>query len=345
MKVTPIATNLIGSFPLENTPQSFARAIDDQVSAGLDYVSCPQLSDMNLMFLEPLVEEGALHREGSSFTVPQDFEPRLTGPVVSWVEEARDHLRRATGNVPLKSCVTGPFTLLSRLQVEGLGHRPFPAGYADIIVHDSWVLERMAKYVRRICRRYSTITSMVSVDEPFLSVIVGSRRNLLELNMSRAQASDIVEETLEQCLGGIGSLSCIHACGAIGKPLAEMLLGTSVNIISHEFSEMARNFESYAPDDLESNGKILSVGVVSTKPTTDQGGSEPVERVEKRMEAAITRYGADNVIFSPDCGFRPLGDLLGMEKGYALTLRKMQNLTRARRNVAMRLGLLTAETR
>lgn len=345
MKVPPIATNIIGSFPLANTRANFARAIDDQVTAGLDFVSYPQLADMNLMFLEPLVDGATIRHEGERFVITQDFQPAVTKEVRRWVEEAHELLRAKKGIIPLKSCVTGPFTLSSMLQIEGAENKPFPAGYLDLVVEHPWVIEKLAGYVHRICARYSMLSSIVSVDEPFLSVLVGKRRSILELSMSRAQATDLIAEALDEALHGVRSIPSMHVCGGIGRQLAEVLLGTSARIISHEFSGMERNFESYKPDEPESYSKILSVGVVSTKPTDDPEGVEPTALVERRMEGAIRRYGVDNVAFSPDCGFRPLGDLLGEQEGYALAVRKVGTLANAKGNVAARLGLVAVEKR
>jgi len=345
LKMPPIATNIIGSFPLADTRANFARAIDDQVTAGLDFVSYPQLADMNLMFLEPLVDGATVHREGERFVITQDFQPAVTKEVRRWAEQAHELLRAKKGAVPLKSCVTGPFTLSSMLQIEGAESKPFPSGYLDLMVEHPWVIDKLAGYVHKICARYSMLSSIVSVDEPFLSILVGKRKNILELSMSRAQAIDLIAEALDEALHGVRSIPCMHVCGGIGRQLSEILLGTSARIISHEFSGMDRNFESYKPDEPESYSKILSVGVVSTKPTDDPEGVEPTALVERRMEGAIRRYGVENVAFSPDCGFRPLADLLGEEEGYALAMRKVGALVNAKKNISVGLGLVGVEKR
>jgi methionine synthase II (cobalamin-independent) len=106
---------------------------------------------------------------------------------------------------------------------------------------------------------------------------------------------------------------------------------------------MTRNFESYAPSDPEKHSKKLSVGVVTTSPTEDPEGIEPRSLVEKRIEFAIDRYGIDNVLLSPDCGFRPLGNLLGEEEGHQLALGKIGTLVNARKNIGIGHGVLTDE--
>ncbi len=341
MKIPPIATNLIGSFPLKDTPDNFRRAIDEQVTAGLDYISYPQLADMTLMFLEPLVDGNSVRQDGQKFIVNKEFEPVLTKEVRRWSEDAYNRVRQKKGIIPLKSCVTGPFTLASNLQVEGFESRPFPMGYVELMVEHPWVLEKLVRYVRKVCRVYSDFSSIVSIDEPFLSIFVGKRKNLLELAMSRGEAFDFVVEMLDKALQGIRTIPSIHVCGGIGRCLSEILLETDFKILSHEFSVMTRNFESYAPADPESYSKILSVGVVTTAPTEDPEGVEPIVLVEKRMKNAIKRYGMENVVFSPDCGFRPLGDLLGEEEGHKLAMSKIESLVRAKSNLASRLDLLT----
>ncbi len=342
MKIAPIATNLVGSFPLEYNRDNFERALHDQLESGLDYVSYPQLADMNEMFLEPLVDDSTVVSEGGRYVVTQGFDPRPGRKVKRWVEDAREILRRKA-QVPLKACVTGPFTLASNLDVSGSRRKPFPGGYVDLMVEHPWVIEKLTEYVRRICIHYSSLSEIVSVDEPYLSIIVGRRKNLLELGMSPAQASDLLLESLDRPLSAIKTHSCIHVCGSIGQELAESLLETETEILSHEFSGTERNFEVYGPSEVEARGKILSIGVVTASPTEDEGGSEPVGLVRKRMEHAVERYGADRLMFSPDCGFRPLGGLLGEEDGYQLSVRKIQAMTEARRELAIEMGLLTAE--
>jgi methionine synthase II (cobalamin-independent) len=257
--------------------------------------------------------------------------------------DAKDHLRRKPGNIPMKSCVTGPFTLAASMQVEGDEAKPFPGAYIDMIAEHPWILEKLTRYVFKIAQFYSSLSSIVSVDEPYLSVLVGKRKNLFELGMKRAEASDLVLETIDGALRGISRTSSMHVCGGIGKQLAEILLETSVNVISHEFSEMPQNFESYLPSDLERYSKRLSVGVVSTSPTEDEDGTESQRLVEKRIESAVDRYGPDNLLLSPDCGFMPLGNLLGEEEGYQLSLRKLRTITSARKSVGIGLGIVSDE--
>jgi methionine synthase II (cobalamin-independent) len=342
LKVPPIATNLVGSFPLEDNRRNFKRALDDQIESSLDYISYPQLADMNEMFLEPLVDDSAVIFDGGRYVVTQEFDPRPRKEVRRWVEDAREILRRK-GTMPLKACVTGPFTLASNLEVSGSKAKPFPGGYVDLMTEHPWVIEKLTEYVRRICINYSSLSEIVSVDEPYLSIIVGRRKNLLELGMSPAQASDLLLESLDRPLSAIRTHSSIHVCGGIGQQLAESLLETEAEILSHEFSGTERNFEAYDPSQVEGRGKILSVGVVSTSPTEDEGGSEPVGLIRKRMECAIERYGAERLMFSPDCGFRPLGGLLGEEAGYQLSIRKIRGMVEARKELAMEMGFLTEE--
>jgi methionine synthase II (cobalamin-independent) len=342
MRLPILATNLIGSYPLADSASNFRRAIDDQVEIGLDFVSYPQLADMNLMFLEPLEDDNTLRREGDRFMVSPDFDPRVGKEIRRWAEDAREILRRK-GLFRLKSCVTGPFTLASSLRMEGAPAKPFPRGYVEMLSEEPWILEKLTTYVRRICARYSAVSSMVSVDEPYLSVLVGRRNSLFELAMSRSQARDLVIETLERTLAGVSTIPASHVCGGISRQLAEMLLELDVSVISHEFSATTDNLDSYSQRDLESSTKVLSVGVVATSPTEEKEGVESQAGVVRRMEEAIHRYGVGNVIFSPDCGFRPLGELLGEENGYGLALEKIRRMVGARKDLAIALGLETEE--
>jgi len=343
LRIPPIATNLIGSFPLANEPENFKRAIDDQVESGLDYISFPQLADMNAMFLRPLVDGNTVRQEGQKFIVGSEFNPTVTEEVRQWARNAYEYLRRKPASPPLRSCVTGPFTLASTLEVEGVQSKPFPMGYAELMTEYPWVMEKLTNYVRKVARAYSEVSALVSIDEPFLSILIGKRNNLLELSMSRAEGLDFVMENLDRAFRGITTIPAVHVCGAISQGLSEILLESEAKVLSHEFSEMERNFDSYAPEAIESYSKVLCAGVVSTKPTKDPGGVEPIALVEKRMENALNRYGKENLMFSPDCGFRSLGDMLGEEEGYRLALAKINAMVEARRNVGLRLGILTEE--
>lgn len=339
MRLPPLATNVIGSFPLSDSPGNFKRAIKDQVESGLDLVSYPQLADMNEMFLAPLLEGKGIEREGSNFIVNPDFDPTVSKSVRRWADDASDHLQRIQHGTPLRSCVTGPFTLASTVKAADLEPKPFPNGYVEMISERPWIVEELADYARKVCRYYSDSSSLISIDEPFLSVIVGGRKNLLEMTMSKSRSEELILETLDRALGGIGPLSALHVCGRIGPALSDILMGTDVDILSHEFSSMNKNFDAYESRDLESNSKILCVGVVTTSPTEDPGGIEPLDLVKRRMKNAIDTYSKDRVIFAPDCGFRPLKDSLGEENGQKVAVGKMKTMTRAKSEILEDLGL------
>lgn len=291
------------------------------------------------MFLDPLVDESTVTKEDSKYIINEDFNPTVTKEVRKWAEDSHAYLRKRKGRIPLRSCVTGPFTLASNIRVKGMEAKPFPRGYAEIISERPWVLEKLTKYVKKICRHYSVTSSMISIDEPFLSILVGKRKNLLEMEMSRSEAYEVVVEVLDTAIGGIKSISALHVCGRIGKRLSEMLMNTDAQILSHEFSSIPENFESYPNDRVEEYSKMICCGVVTTTPTEDESRVEPVELVKKRMMTAIDHYSRDLVLFSPDCGFRSLRNSEGEKEGYRIAMDKIENMVKARGEVATALDL------
>ena len=157
---------------------------------------------------------------------------------------------------------------------------------------------------------------MISVDEPILSVIVGRKP------LFRYVERDIVEiyNDLKASCGERPTGT--HICGRISPLLAEILLRTDLDFLSHEFHDTPENFDSYDSGKLKESGKILSVGCVSSR----NPNVETVDEILKTMMNS-TEYG-DDLIFTPDCGFKNL-KANGPERGYEIAKAKLRNLVEA----------------
>ena len=67
-------TTVVGSLPLENTPNNMKRGFNDLINMGIDYPCYPQLVNMNSMFLSPLSEiVDSMVQEGDKFFLSDDF--------------------------------------------------------------------------------------------------------------------------------------------------------------------------------------------------------------------------------------------------------------------------------
>ena len=116
-----LATSVTGSFPLSYTEENMCLALEDQLKAGIDYPSPPQLHDMNLMFLKPLAEQGCgIEIRGDEAWLSSNLTPPKAPVAVEDLDWAlrflKEHDLEKTIN-GVKAPVTGPVTLASVTQV------------------------------------------------------------------------------------------------------------------------------------------------------------------------------------------------------------------------------------
>ena len=300
MRLSGLHTATIGSFPLDDSEANRARILDDLVDLGIGFPNYPQLVEMGEQFLEDI-------GRGVS---PPGLEP------FRWAVE---HLReRGLGDrVRLKASVTGPFTLASYVKVEGAPSGGMPL--SDTALASGEEVERLAEILAESCRALGREAGMVFVDEPILSLIVGRAKILLGY-----EREDIVRayNGLRRACGDVPVGS--HVCGRISPLLAETLLETDLDILSHECFDAPENLAIYDRESLEEGGKTLAVGCVSTTRPRVEG----VEEIRALMERAVGRYGG-NLIFTPDCGFKSLIVDGSGEAGYRTALQKLGNMMKA----------------
>jgi methionine synthase II (cobalamin-independent) len=159
---------------------------------------------------------------------------------------------------------------------------------------------------------------MVSIDEPVLGVIVGAKTTFGYNDEDIIEAYNVLRNACGDRVVGT------HICGRISPKLADILLQTDLDFISHEFYDTPKNTAVYSPKKIEENNKTLSVGCLSTK-NPNVESPEQILEVMKRF----SDYGT-NLIFTPDCGFKKLLiKNLEPEESYQISIKKLSNMVKA----------------
>jgi len=341
-------SSVIGSFPLDDFEPNRERCIEDQLKLGLDFPSYPQLTEMGPQFLDELVKHGSgIQSEKTRYKMnlkkieyqgpPIGLEPFLwtrnylqkkglanivrlkvpiTGPftLASYIEIKPGvfPFNSAVNIVCLKVPITGPFTLASYIEIKP-GVFPFNSAVADLNL-----VKQVADVLTKSCEEASKTASMISIDEPILSVLVGTR---IAFGYKEEDIVRIFDSLKKSCKDSIVGT---HICGRISPKLADILLETELDYLSHEFCDMPQNIKVYSPKKVKEKEKMLSAGCVSTK----NPRIESIDEILKTMK--LFKEYKDSVIFTPDCGFRKL--LLGnltKDEAYEISLRKIRNMVEA----------------
>jgi len=317
LRADGVHTSVIGSYPLEDSPANRARCIEDLLRVGIDFPAYPQLFDMGKQFLDDLVKQDiGIASEGHWYTLranelredgsPPGLEPFFWS--VRYLEE-----RGVRETINLKAAITGPFTLASYIQTRS---GMFPSNTA---LSSPELVKQLSSILSKSCEKASSEAAVISIDEPILGTIVGARILFGHSDEDIVQAYSSLKKACKQRLVGT------HICGRLSPRLAEILLKTDLDFLSHEFHDSPQNKEIYSPEKLEEAGKVLSVGCLSSR----NPRAESSEEILRTMEE-FRRYGS-NLIFTPDCGFRPLRVLGSEEEGYQISIRKLRNMVEAAR--------------
>jgi len=321
LRLSGILTSTIGSFPLDDTISNRKRCIDDLVKIGIDFPAYPQLRDMGEQFLEDLVtQDSGIIAEGNTYKLKSkhisgDVSPPGLGPLL-WTVQYLGRIGMR-GKVQVKAPITGPFTLASYIQT-GAGAFPF-----NTAASDPELVRQIASILEKSCEEASKHAEMISIDEPVLGIIVGSRTTF---GYRDDEIIDMFNRLKEACGNRIVGT---HICGRISPRLADLLLRTELDFLSHEFYDTPENAEAYPPRKLKESGKVLSVGCLSTKNPRVETPSEILKVMRRFRE-----YG-DCIIFTPDCGFRKmLTNNLNREEAYAISMEKLGNMVEAARKFA-----------
>jgi len=315
LRLEGVFTSTIGSFPLDDTVDNRRKCIDDLISVGIDFPAYPQLTDMNKQFLDDLLDQdvGLIFENGEYRMSGEDLQEPRSVPgldILLWTIQylEKTGMRRT---VSIKAPITGPFTLASCIR-RGKGIFPF-----NTAVSNPRLVRRIADIVMMCCREASRYAEMIAIDEPILSVIVGSRSIFgYEEDIIRI-FNDLREACGERIVG-------THICGRISPKLSRLLLKTNLDFLSHEFYDTPKNIEVYQPEELRKNEKILSVGCISAS-------NVHVETIDEILDLMMRFRDYDNcIIFTPDCGFRKLSaQNLSKEEAYAISIKKLKNMVEA----------------
>jgi len=309
----------VGSFPLENTIENLTKATRDILSIPVDFPNYVQLEDMVHQFLQPISElQIGITKKGERYRLSGDLKtpkkPISNNALKILLEFRKDNLfnKDLKG---VKACVTGPFTLSSRIMLNNSAPGPF----GETALANPDVVQKITEIVSKISEDYYKMgADYVTIDEPMLSVIVG--KNLL-LN----QYSDAgIIEIINKCSNQVNSIRGIHVCGKISRRLAEILLQSDIDVIDHEFKDTESNFNIYNKADFENHDKKLGFAVASSKIMR----IESVEEIESMLIRGLETFGKENVLMvKPDCGFRGLdtkGHLDGI--AYSSSIAKLKNI-------------------
>jgi len=316
LRLSGILTSTIGSFPLDDTVSNRKRCVDDLLDVGIDFPAYPQLRDMDKQFLEDLViQDSGIIGEDDGYKlkskhIKSDVPPPGLTPLL-WTVEYLEKIG-VRKKVKIKAPITGPFTLASYIQI-GIGAFPF-----NTAASNPELVSQIASIVEKCCEEASKHAEMISIDEPILGIIVGSRTTF---SHKENEIINILNRLKEACGERIVGT---HICGRISPKLADLLLRTELDFLSHEFYDTPENMKIYSPKKLKENEKVLSVGCLSTKNPRVETPDEILEVMKRFHE-----YG-DCLIFTPDCGFRKLlTNNLDKEKAYAVSMKKLRNLVEA----------------
>lgn len=314
-----LATSVTGSFPLSSTEENLRLALEDQLKAGIDYPSPPQLHDMNLMFLKPLAEQGCgIELRGdeawltSNLTLPKA--PVAVEDLDWTLRFLKEHdLEKTIDGV--KVPITGPVTLASVAQVV---KGTYAVRYQDLILSFADVV---GEIVRWQCERGA---KMVSIDEPSIPYA-------LWLGISE----DVIVEAIDRSLSKAGDrITALHVCGEL-RGTGKLFLRTRAQILHHEFKALTQNLEEYKKADLERYNKLIGLGCIQTKPSGEEGILiESVEEIENFILEAGNKLGLENLAILPDCGFATLKDYYPTEKEAQKTaFQKLTHMVQAAKKI------------
>jgi 5-methyltetrahydropteroyltriglutamate--homocysteine methyltransferase len=265
--------------------------------------------NMGLQFLQPLsMNNSSLQIKGEEITLLGE---NLVEPDHAiGIERAEYFLSFIHRNNLMKrlkgtrACVTGPFTLASYIGTKNL----MTCGASK-----PHIVEALAKTLGRSCKQLSDMgINIISIDEPFLSVILGAKRLLYSYDQ------EFVVKVLNTLIKEISTFSAIHVCGRITPLVKSSLLASDANIIDHEFAQSPKNHEAYSKQELEQTEKMLAYGCISSTNLK----IETVEEVTGALKNAQKLFG-QRIIVKPDCGF---GGLSGLPGAYEITFTKLRNM-------------------
>ena len=334
MEKTGLFTTVVGSLPLENTPDNMKKGFNELINVGIDYPCYPQLENMNSMFLSPLSKLiDPLEEDDDTFSLSDDFKIPDKLVALEYGEfmlnffKEYPHLKEKIKGT--KACLTGPFTLAGEILLRGQvakGVEPKIFKEPRAIMVDS-IVEKFAEIMKRIGKAYSDMgINIISMDEPTLGLVVGRKPHL--------HTEEFIIEMLNKAISEIKGMSSIHICGRISPVLRDIILQTDVKIMDHEFRGSEGNFKTFEKKHFENNDKYLAMGTVETKVVPIKDGDlkdyvENIDFLKNWIKRGIDHFGKENLVIKPDCGLGPLLGTFEQDLGYEIAMRKLNNMVLA----------------
>ncbi len=303
------------------------RSIDDQIKAGIDYITYGQLQDMQAMFLDPLIKEkiGFSKIDGDFWVIDEldDLKNPVTLELLDFLKEnIKEKKLKIAGT---KVQITGTITLASLTKVSK-EHNALE--YSDILLNYSDVVKKIAKFYDKAG------VDIISIDEPSLSYalwIAKERDELIECINN--QFSEIKK-----------AARGIHVCGDISG-FSDLLLETDADYLDHEFVVHPNNLEEYKKDELEKYDKMIGLGSVRTaidplhlvdvkeekKPISKV--IETKDEIKKHILRGGKQFGLENLIIDPDCGFGGIKQYLNQDGAEKIAYHKMKNMSDATKEI------------
>jgi len=336
MEKEGLITTVVGSIPLENTPENMERAFRDLIDIGIDYPCYPQLvKDMNYQFLSPLsalinpleeAEDGLFYLS-DEFNVPNRLVALEYGDFIINFLKNHPSLRKQIKGT--KACLTGPFTLASEIILKGKianGIKPQIFNEPRAIMLEG-IVNKLAEIMKRIGKAYNDLgIEIISMDEPILGLLVGRKIFF--------HSKEFIIETLNKAISGIKQMSSIHVCGRISPFLRDLLLETETKILDHEFRNNDSNFKIFEKRHFENSDKLLAMGTIKTNFSEIKDGTindyvEDVKSIQEFVKKGVQQYGKENLIIKPDCGFGALKKAFEQNFAYEIMIRKLKNMVLA----------------
>jgi len=312
----------VGSFPLRRSYANIMQCTEDVLLIPVDYPNYIQLVDMIDQYLAPMansgmglsLESGKYFMKGDIIKFPEAFDNESLRILV----ELRDKEPYRNNVKGIKACVTGPFTLSSRILLRTRN----PGIFGETALSNPSFVKSLSNIVAKFAKYYQDLgADCIMIEEPILSVIVGKK-----ILLNQYKDNDLIN-ILDNTLNTVNCLKGIHVCGRISRTLSEILLSTNIRILDHEFKDSYDNFNIYSKKDIESSAKEISLGVVSSKTLR----VESIEEIITVIRKGVDVFGKENIfMIKPDCGFRgldPDGDFEGV--AYRAAIDKIRNIRSA----------------
>lgn len=270
--VTDKIKNFFGKY--DKYEFSIKKAIDDQLSAGIDILSDGQVrGDMVEIFVNNMYGF-----EGRRVVSKVEFIKPIT---LKDIKYSSKYISEKDPKKGIKGIITGPSTLASSLRVENY--------YTDN--KDENLIYDLARALNKEALSIQSSVKMIQIDEPILST------GMYDLTIAK-KAVDILTN-------GITVPISMHVCGNVVK-IFEELNNFNVDILDHEFASCKSNLEL-----LNTIKKKVGFGCINTKIKSVDTVDEVKELILEGIEIYGNNDNKcgnvnESIIIDPDCGMRLL---------------------------------------